>query len=54
MNVKLYEKIVEAATRIHTDHTSEVEVDGAPTVSVGDDGTWVSGWLFVPNDAIEE
>ena len=54
MDVKEYERIVQAATDIHSEHTTEVEIDTAPAVSIGDDGAWVSAWVFVPNASIEE
>ena len=28
--------------------TDEVEIDDQPSVSVGEDGIWVSAWVFVP------
>ncbi len=54
MDIKTYEKIVQKAVELFAEHTEEVEIDAAPTTSVGDDGTWVSAWVFVPKDLYEE
>lgn len=31
----------------------DIEIDGNPIVSVGDEGTWVSAWVFVRSSASE-
>lgn len=40
-----YAEAIDVARR-HTG-TDEIEVDDDPLVSVGEDGTWVSAWVFV-------
>ena len=54
MDIKTYERIVQKAVELFAEHTTEVEIDTAPATSVGDDGTWVSAWVFIPKDLYEE
>lgn len=32
----------------------DIEIDDEPSFSIGDDGVWVSAWLWVANEAKEE
>jgi hypothetical protein len=49
----LDEKYRDAATEIHARDT-EIQIDPGAAVSIGNDGAYVSGWLFVPAFAVEE
>ena len=43
--------VVAAARKLAHD---ELEIDDAPLLSDGEDGCWVSAWVWVPREAAEE
>lgn len=43
---------VEAARRMYT--TDDLEIDDVPGVSPGEDGVWVSAWVWVSDAALGE
>jgi hypothetical protein len=47
--------IIELARDRHCLSSSEeIQVEEGGIVSIGNDGAWVQGWLFVPNDALRD
>jgi len=43
---------IEAAARAKTN--DELEIDGAPLFSDGQEGCWVSAWVWVPREETDE
>lgn len=46
------DQVREKARDLHG--STEVEVDADAELSVGDDGTWVQAWVFVPKHEMED
>jgi len=44
----------EIATAIELFGAEDIEIDSDAQASHGDDGTWVSAWVLIPNDEDEE
>lgn len=51
-DVAASEVAIAAARAIYA--TDEVEIDDTPSVSIADDGVWVSAWVWVPNGDEDE
>jgi hypothetical protein len=45
---------IAAARRIYADENDDIEVDDDAEVSSCDNGVWVQGWLWVPNDEMDQ
>lgn len=47
-----HELTIEAARNNHC--SDDVEIDDVPTLSIGDEGVWVSAWVWVPIETEDE